>query len=229
MEYELLTSPIHFIPTKSDILLISFGGMAYRRKTPFEFQRVTQGLPAKHLALRDLRQLWYQAGLPGISDDIWGTIDYLNHFITHHRPNRVITLGSSMGGYAALLFGYYLEVDLSVTFAPKTIIDPIWRLPHGDYWYWRRQLFLLLRRHAAKETWNLRTMFLAAQKSVCCHLFYNPENRVDQLHIQNLEGFANVKFYEISGAGHTLVKTMADQGSLRGIIERAITNSPIYP
>lgn len=229
MEPESSTSPIRFLPADSDILLITFGGMAHLQKIPFEFQRVTQGLPVKHLAVRDLRQLWYQAGLPGISENVWGTVEYLQQFINIEKPMRIMTLGSSMGGYAALLFGHQLDADVSITFAPKTIIDPVWRILHGDYWFWRSQLQLLRRWRFFNPTWNLRSAFLSANKDICCHLYFDSEHRIDRLHAYNLAGFANVHFFEASGAGHNFVKHMADQGLLREIIEKAIADFRFYP
>jgi acetyl esterase/lipase len=45
---------------------------------------------------------------------------------------RTVTVGSSAGGYAALLFGHLLEVDEVLAFASQTFLDPALRDRHGE-------------------------------------------------------------------------------------------------
>ena len=53
----------------------------------------------------------YQRGIPGLTGTIEETAHWLQRAIDHSRPNTVRTIGGSMGGYAALLFGHLLSAD----------------------------------------------------------------------------------------------------------------------
>ena len=47
------------------------------------------------------------------------------------RPNRLVTIGSSMGGYAAVRAALALNADAALAFAPQVAIDPSTRAERG--------------------------------------------------------------------------------------------------
>ena len=59
-------------------------------------------------------------------------------------------LGSSAGGYAALLFGRLLEADEVHAFGPQTFISPSLRLRYSDNWWsYTQKLWMRVKRKAA--------------------------------------------------------------------------------
>ena len=60
----------------------------------------------------------YHQGIQGISHNIDETVDYLKDKFKGYE--RVICLGASAGGYAAILFGSLLNVDTVIAFIPQT-------------------------------------------------------------------------------------------------------------
>jgi hypothetical protein len=62
----------------------------------------------------------YHKGIQGISNNIDETVDYLKDKFKHYE--RVICLGASAGGYAAMLFGSLLNVDTVIAFIPQTTL-----------------------------------------------------------------------------------------------------------
>ena len=67
-----------------------------------------------------------------VTDSLLGLIDAI-------RPSRMITMGQSMGAYAAIMHGMLLGADQIVAFGPLSHLDPIMRdairglwLPLGD-------------------------------------------------------------------------------------------------
>lgn len=108
------------IPT-SDTLIVSFAGNAklFGGIPRFEFvQFLKQFDVSKHFYLDEQSDL-YHKGLSGITSSIDETVTYLKNEIKNYK--RVLFLGNSGGGYAAILFGSLLEVTSVIAFVPQTI------------------------------------------------------------------------------------------------------------
>ena len=74
--------------------------------------------------LKDYYRFFYQAGLnPEITDvdAIIARLRKCREELPHVR--QTFCCGPSSGGYAAILFGHYLEVDVVYAFAPVTLIN----------------------------------------------------------------------------------------------------------
>ena len=121
--------------SKDATLVIAFGGLAGRLGgphseagqglPPHEFVRACERAGATHsMFVRDMRQAWYLTGTPerprGGFDAV---VAALRHEIEAVAPARVVTLGASMGGYAAIRAGLALGVDRIVAFSPQVLVD----------------------------------------------------------------------------------------------------------
>src|SRR5262245_37470221 len=97
---------------ESQTLLVLFGGIAGGVSIPvFEFFRVREGYPSKRVFLRDPRRSWYQLGIPGVGDTALAVKSMLDDTIARSRANRVVMVGASAGGFAAMLFGAWCDAD----------------------------------------------------------------------------------------------------------------------
>lgn len=83
------------------------------RKDRYEWykQRVTRG--TKHIFLRDIKKQWY---LTGINSELNSVEKLLAFLQKETHGHRIITLGSSAGGFAAVLFGSMLNAETILTF-----------------------------------------------------------------------------------------------------------------
>ena len=80
------------------------------------------------LFVRDVLRAWYLRGVGGDGGDSFaGVMAMLQDEIAALRPSRVVTIGSSMGGYAAVRAAIALRADAAVAFAPQVAIDPALR------------------------------------------------------------------------------------------------------
>ena len=108
---------------KSDTLLVSFAGndIMYGGIPRFDFfnffakyfKEINQ-----HFYL-DKHKTSYHKGIEGLSKNIDETVEYLRNEIYNYE--KVIFLGVSSGGYAAILFGSLLGIDHVIAFIPQTI------------------------------------------------------------------------------------------------------------
>ncbi len=77
---------------------------------------------SKHIFIRDIFKQWY---LAGINKNI-NTPDKLIEFLKKETEGyEVITIGSSAGGYAAMLYGSYLNTKYILAFNPQFEINTL--------------------------------------------------------------------------------------------------------
>lgn len=83
------------------------------KKDKYEWYNTRVKNGKKHIFLRDIQKQWY---LKGINYQI-NSVDKLLKFLKEETKGyRVITLGSSAGGYAAVLFGSMLYAETIMSF-----------------------------------------------------------------------------------------------------------------
>lgn len=105
---------------KSDTCIVGFASMGDDCGggiRPFEWAKTFEGLNVPIALMRDRHNVWYQRGVEGVGGvlDVAAYVRYLRETYT-----RVITVGISMGGYAALLFGALGEATDIIAMSPQT-------------------------------------------------------------------------------------------------------------
>jgi hypothetical protein len=108
----------------ADTLIVSFAGNAkmFGHIQRFEFCQFLEK-KFKHVSRHfyiDNHLVSYHRGIDKITNTIDETVDYLKNEIKSYK--NVIFLGSSSGGYAAILFGSLLNVTSVLAFRPQTIL-----------------------------------------------------------------------------------------------------------
>jgi len=120
--------PIHVERGVNDaILIIAFSGGAQQLTIPVhQFFEITKTLGYSRILLRDKFEMHYHHGVDRKRRDWPSLLDYLGSQIEELAPQKVICIGTSSGGYAALVAGYYLGADYVHAFAAQTRIgvDP---------------------------------------------------------------------------------------------------------
>jgi hypothetical protein len=78
------------------------------KRDKYEWKRNKFEKARKHIFLRDLHKQWY---LTGINNTLNNPIKVLEFLRNETQGYRIITTGSSAGGYAALLFGSLIKCE----------------------------------------------------------------------------------------------------------------------
>lgn len=110
-------------------LVISFAFVDWEKRPQFDFfgrtkkLEITHQRPFNKLFLRDRCNNWYQRGVPGLGSSVDSTINALTSLIELCQPSKIITIGQSMGGYGAILYGTLLGVNQIVAFGPLSTIE----------------------------------------------------------------------------------------------------------
>ena len=206
----------------SKAMLVAFGGIKLGLgMPPFEFFRLARNISAHKLFFRDVHQAWYHRGLPGVAERIDGIAEFLRREMVQSGAKRIAFFGTSMGGYAALLFGALLQTGEVHAFAPQTFLSPWKRFRCGDG-RWRRRIWKIYLSADGRRYLDLRPpMRLAGQTQF--HIYFSPEHRLDSVHARHLAGLPNVFLHDHVEGGHQLIKVLRDNGTLQQIIARALT------
>ena len=130
-------------------LIVCFGGMAleFGGILPFEFLKylsVVYKNKCDLIFFIDKQQCWYHKGIQDITDTIEDSVAYINGIIQTGNYKKVIFMGTSAGGYAAILFGSLCNTGPAATadtknyvisFIPQTIIPQTCMTPSMNFMY----------------------------------------------------------------------------------------------
>ena len=190
---------------KKKFLIVCFGGMALKMGgiPPFEFLNYLRNVYVNDSDLIfyiDKHQCCYHKGIQDISNNIDETITYLNNKISQNNYDKVIFMGTSAGGYAAILFGSLCNnVNSVISFIPITILNsPV-----------------------DKKYSNLYN-FINSNTNYILFGDVNIKNVNDCHHIsqcENLQDFTNVNIVKINGVD---LKKLRDIGVIKNTIDSII-------
>jgi len=204
--------------------LISFGGLAGNfGMTPFEFVNTTRDIYVNKMYLRDFEQSWYQRGLQGFSEDFDGMILFLRQTLKNRGDKKLVLIGNSMGGYAAIACGVLLNASVVHAFVPQTFVDRLNRLRYLDM-RWHKQIRDMHKSTHCKYL-DLRKLLASVCYECEINIHYSPVNWLDRIHAERLENFSQVNLHHvnvgsnpISADGHYVAKRLRDEGRLKQII-----------
>ena len=110
-----------FVPcSTSDHLVIVFSGVHSRNFTGY---RLFEDIPVNRLFIRDPGQSWYNGPIPHLCNTPIELLKQIRKVTDGFHRSRITLVGSSMGGYAAILFGCLLEAGQVVAFGPQLYLD----------------------------------------------------------------------------------------------------------
>lgn len=183
----------------------------------FEFARSLDALGLRQVLVRDPYRLWYHRGVPGVGNDIGEVRECLAQIVAAVRPRRTVTLGTSAGGYAAILFGLLLDADEVLAFAPQTRLT--WR---ADSRTPRRIEKLHALAPPGAASLDLRAMVEArAAPPPRIRIYHSADDALDVRHARHLEGLANVELHPLRLDGHRIIPQLKRDGTLQRLLLEA--------
>ncbi|ROQ20047.1 hypothetical protein EDC38_0640 [Marinimicrobium koreense] len=204
---------VHIDRGSSGRVFLVFAGLAQEYAMPqFEFSKALSGGGDTFVFLRDPSRSWYQHGIEGIGQNRAETLQEIKNLLSELNCNRVVTIGSSAGGYGAIDYGLYLGADDCLAFSPQTILSSSGRAKIGDdrWEKWLGKLSDVYRRDINGCCFNgARTRL---------HLYYGNQDSLDRIHAEKLVDSVNVSLYEVVGARHNVPAFFKKRDALREII-----------
>ena len=145
-------------------------------KDHYEWYHLRIKKASKHIFLRDVHKQWF---LSGINAQINNAEKLLKFLQKETDGMKVITIGSSAGGYAAVRFGEWLHAERVLAFSPR--LDFGYLLAH------ERDTNPIARTFSLSDIDLLKTLSF---KNANIFLFYPVESQLDKIQIKELkEGY----------------------------------------
>lgn len=186
-------------------VIVCFGGMALKFGgiLPFEFLNYLSSVYQSNCDLIffiDSYQCWYHKGLEDITNNIDETVLFINKTIKDGNYEKVIFMGTSSGGYGAILFGSLCDnVNNVIGFIPQTVVKNPIDLNYSNL----------------KNIINNNTnYFLFGDNSI-----KNPNDFHHISQCENIECFSNVKIIKHDGCN---LKELRDSGFIKKTIDSII-------
>lgn len=225
-------------------LIISFGYYAADNNPRFDFygrlKNVEQrsGRRLNKLLLRDSSQLWYLAGIPGLAQGVDDALAAIRACIAPLEPSHIVTIGQSMGAYAAILYGTLLGAQKTIAFGPLSCFDgALWQCM-GDR-RWQAQLDQLLARGVDFTPYHDLPPWLAtnAARLPNIDLLYgihpgagalrHEAVGLDAAHAMRFHGLPGVATLAAPHSGHAIVEYFRSQGVMSNVLMHRLFNDPL--
>ena len=143
-------------------LLIAFTGFqGALTMPPFDFFAASGQLGSSRILLRDRTRMMYLGGCKPDAPDFTRLLERLKDEIRQLAPQTITCVGTSSGGYAAMLFGHLLEVDRVHGFAPTPYASAWLPLFKGDFEQFTKRvspMHLLMELVLPPSTWKYRDL-----------------------------------------------------------------------
>ena len=190
---------------------------------PFEFLAASSRVQVRRLFVRDVKRVWYHHGVPGLGNRVDVVAKSLRAILDEQGAERVVVIGYSAGGYAALLFGALLSADLVFSLEPQTCIDRGWLAEIGDE-RWTPALDRLDGLGGADERYvDLREVLARERRGETRYeLHYNALFEADEQHAGRLEGIPGLELHRREPDGLNIVRSLRRSGELERIFGDAV-------
>jgi hypothetical protein len=199
--------------TDSDILLVSFGGLAFYVGMPIpEFKRVVTPLNVNKAFLIDKDRCWYYKTMQDVEQK-------LKELIYHVGPRYTIFYGCSAGGYASILYGLLLEVDRVMAFQTQTFLSEKSRKKYKDQ-RWKTEVFKA-QSYAGEEyldLWNHDKQCKTVIELFYCENFYHSKIHADLFYKKTNKLKIILNKYECES--YPLARNLKNKGELLSIFQK---------
>jgi hypothetical protein len=207
----------------SSTLVIAFAGLrGFLGGFPaFEFRKLLSSVHVKSAYIRDHYAAWYHRGVVDVGPDVDSVVAKLRQL--ENEAERVVMIGNSAGGYAALLFGAMLGCE-TYAFSPQTFVDPELLRGAGDH-RWDNELNALLESGKFDRRYGDLAPLLAESEGRFV-IFHGALDTIDEKHVDRVRGIEQVTVNRIEDCDHRCVKYLRDSGWLPSFLLGLGENKP---
>lgn len=215
-----------FESNDSDVLLVSFAGMGWKNSIPtFIFYNFLSKYDnIDKLFIRDISCRYYLTGLKNSTTSFEKTIELIRSKINVKKYKKIIGLGCSAGGFAAILYGQILNFDKTIAFSPQTVLTDKKEYLIGDIYNAPKTCQWLRTRYIDNEKYQKSldlTNFQPFHRPIDIHYSVNGNKGIDKKHALYLKG-TNCEIFEYPGSDHMIALTLRNNGKMKEILDKEI-------
>ncbi|NGZ84551.1 alpha/beta fold hydrolase [Duganella aceris] len=221
-----------------EILVIAFGFVSWETRPNFDFYgrlkklEQTSGRHINKVLVRDSGNAWYHRNIEGLGAHPDQTAASLRALIAAIAPAKVITIGQSMGAYAAVMYGLLLKADSVIAFGPLSFLDAAQALLYHER-RWLAVMRDLARDPPASGYYDLA---LLPRGNTALHILFGtrPDSanatesvNLDAMHAHRLAALGNCTLYPYPYSGHAVVQHLIDTKRINALLARLIAGVEI--
>ena len=190
------------------VVVFSSVGHGPEAPPPLEFaQSATAGGRDSAVFIADPQRSWLNA--PHLVEEIVEVIEAARDEV---GATQTVTMGYSMGGFAALAIGGFVHVDAALAFSPQISIDPV-LVPGEKRWMRYRKRIGAIRIRSAAEHMAERT----------AHTILMGRSQVEAAQVRLVPEAANTDTFLLPGTGHDSAPRVKAAGILPQVIDLAFS------
>jgi hypothetical protein len=178
------------------VLIIAFTGFGDKlHMGVFEFFDATKSTKYSRILLRDRFGVWYHHGINKQIRDFPQLIDHLKAEAARLKPKKIICIGTSAGGYAAMVVGHHLPADYVHAFGPDTNLDVTLTAAISSTFKDRnryRRWKLLFSTRAKREYFDLTHLLRQYNRKTRYYIHYCARSEWDALRAKRIEHMPGV-------------------------------------
>lgn len=203
----------------SETLAIVFSGLGGQFGVSVNtYHAIIQPTGASAVYLYDDERLLHLNGNRVLGRSYEATLQSLKKLIEAWNARRVVCIGNSAGGYAALRYGLELGAEHIVGFSAPTTLerDIIWNEGKA------RAVIKRMERYVSPLMIDLREMAKNRADTCRIDLYYGEDEPIDRARAERLGDLTNVSLHPVSDCGHHAVEwALLMQGELVSILREA--------
>lgn len=213
-----------FESNNSETLVITFAGMGWKTSIPtFIFHNFLKRYSnIDKLFIRDIHCRYYLTGLKNSTKSLEETIELIKTKIEHKKYKKVIGIGCSAGGFAAILYGQLLNFDKVIAFSPQVVLNEkkesligdIYNAPKTTKWLAERKMDDKF----YQKCLDLKNFQPFTTPVDIVYSIYGNKG-IDKKHAHYLDD-EKCRTFEHPGSDHMIALTLRNNGKLKEIIER---------
>ena len=170
------------------------------------------------LFIRDIKREFYLNGLKNTTKNFQETIDLIKELTSVKNYRKIVAIGASAGGFAAILYGQLLNFSKVIAFNPQTVLSIEMETVLKDYKF--NKLCGKLRKLNTSDTLyqnclNLKNLIPFKTK---VDLHYSGLSKVDKKHAEYIE-HENCKLIKYQSSSHLIAQQLRESEELKSIIE----------
>lgn len=203
-------------------IALVFTGLADQAMFPLPiFDRYLAALNLTAIYLRDHSRLLFNNGIASVAPDFAGTVEYLRNLVSRLGARRLITIGASAGGYAAIRYGLALDATCIVGFSAPTNLRADFLADDGRGRAVAKRLQTL-----PADTLDVLPLILAKERETPIHLVYGEDMREDRRHALYLKDTPGVKLRPLPGVKvHASIEVLAQDKELLPFLSDIVLGS----
>lgn len=163
---------------------------------------------------------WYLSGVRGLSDGLVHSAQDIRAIA--EKYSKVIFVGNSMGGYAALHFGALCGADRVIAFAPQVRIDGEFHLAIQEQRW--SEAFARLRKQwgRALRDVGLDLVFEETPSLPSVDIYVGRDCPQDIANAEILSRFGTVVVHKVDEVGHDVALFLKENGKLDALLRAAL-------